>query len=274
MNIRYGEHSNHGDLSAEESRHGIRSRRLGHGSFASMLFTLVVVFASSAFWAGDARANPTWSGCTGCHGAFLATPYNSPTGGPPWAAGLHNTHRFLMISDCATCHTGDPDLGNVFLGASDGGTGFPPVSCVGCHGRQEYAGNDSLSPGLGAGLRQHHFNSFITSCAGCHADANPANYTPVGENVPPPYYFTPDTAPGHGTKPTDPCSPAGEEDCTACRTHRLRPSATSPLIAFPCARSIRRIARPSRTLNVTAGVTAVSGPEPGDREGTQDCLPS
>jgi hypothetical protein len=36
------------------------------------------------------------------------------------------------------------------------------------------------------------------------------NYTPVGEDVPPPYYFTPD--PNHSTKPTDPCSPNGEED--------------------------------------------------------------
>jgi hypothetical protein len=45
---------------------------------------------------------------------------------------------------------------------------------------------------------------------GCHADANPANYTPVGEDVPPSYYFTPDAV--HPNKPTNPCNPTGEED--------------------------------------------------------------
>ncbi|KKK94281.1 hypothetical protein LCGC14_2684430, partial [marine sediment metagenome] len=50
------------------------------------------------------------------------------------------------------------------------------------------AGNDGLSEGLGAGLRQHHVNAGISSCSGCHTDADPANYTPVGEDVFPPFY--------------------------------------------------------------------------------------
>jgi thiosulfate dehydrogenase len=44
----------------------------------------------------------------------------------------------------------------------------------------------------------------------CHEDADPANYTPVGESVQPPYYFTPDDV--FLLKPTDSCSSFGEED--------------------------------------------------------------
>jgi hypothetical protein len=47
--------------------------------------------------------------------------------------------------------------------------------------------------GLGAGLRQHHDNSGIPTCSYCHSDADPGNYTPVGEDVFPPYYGTVDT---------------------------------------------------------------------------------
>lgn len=65
--------------------------------------------------------------------------------------------------------------------------------CVGCHGRLEDGGNDGISSGYGAGLRQRHNNSGIGSCAGCHTDSNPINYTPVGEHVKPPYFGTADT---------------------------------------------------------------------------------
>ena len=74
----------------------------------------------------------------------------------------------------------------------------------------EDAGNDSIFGGLGAGLRQHHTNAGVTECKTCHADADPVNYTPVGEDVLPPYYFTPD--PEFPNKPTDPCNQKGEED--------------------------------------------------------------
>ncbi len=96
---------------------------------------------------------------------------------------------------------------------------YDPIACVGCHGRQEDRGTvptdcvDSQSTGPcgdGAGLRQHHQRAGITVCSGCHSDAVPANFTPVGESVLPPYYFTPDAA--HPLKPTNSCNPNGEED--------------------------------------------------------------
>jgi hypothetical protein len=62
---------------------------------------------------------------------------------------------------------------------------------------------------LGAGLRQHHFNAGETVCANCHADADPLDYTPVGENVLPDYYANPGT--NHPAMPTSPCL-WGEED--------------------------------------------------------------
>jgi hypothetical protein len=84
------------------------------------------------------------------------------------------------------------------------------ISCMGCHGRDEDAGNDSTSAGLGAGLRQHHTVSGINSCKACHSDANPVNYTPVGENVQPQYYKAPfDEFPNH---PADPCNWKRDED--------------------------------------------------------------
>jgi len=66
-------------------------------------------------------------------------------------------------------------------------------------------------------LRQNHYNAnrlistanglvSTRECLDCHADSNPANFTPVGEDTPPPYYFTPDAA--HPSKPTDPCNPS------------------------------------------------------------------
>jgi hypothetical protein len=41
-------------------------------------------------------------------------------------------------------------------------------------------------------------------CVNCHSDSDPANFTPAGEDTPPPYYFTPDA--DHPGKPTDPCN--------------------------------------------------------------------
>ncbi len=100
---------------------------------------------------------------------------------------------------------------------------YDPISCVGCHGRVEDRGmrpDDCVDApttngpcGDGAGLRQHHQNSGITLCASCHPDALPANFTPAGENVNPPYYFTPDSA--HPLKPINACNPNGEEDYEA-----------------------------------------------------------
>ncbi len=158
-----------------------------------------------------ANAYDDYSGCEPCHGEFWATPYISLTDGAPFPGGLHGLHRLTMLNyDCNTCHSGG-GRSPVYLNSSAGGTGFPPIGCIGCHGRAEDRADPGPPPvGDGAGLRQHHYNAGIVECAGCHTDADPLAYTPVGENVAPPYYFTPD--PNHPGKPTDPCNFAGDED--------------------------------------------------------------
>jgi hypothetical protein len=97
-----------------------------------------------------------------------------------------------MNTECDLCHTAG-DQKNPFIGSSNGTNDNPGLGCVGCHGRAEDAGNDSLSAGLGAGLRQHHQNSGVGTCLGCHTDSDPQSYTPVGEDVLPTYYGTVDT---------------------------------------------------------------------------------
>ena len=110
----------------------------------------------------------------------------------------------MLANDCDTCHSSG-GRSPVSLSSSVGGAGLDPISCLGCHGRTEGGAVN------GAGLRQHHFTSGETICFGCHADSDPGAFTPVGENVLPPYYaVTPDAA--HPDKPTAPCNPAGEED--------------------------------------------------------------
>jgi len=152
--------------------------------------------------------------CGFCHGDFRATDYVSETDGMSWG-NLHNLHRNTMLtSDCNTCHSGSSRF-PVILNFSSGGNGLSPIACVGCHGRNEdnVAGNPEVGAGrtgYGAGLRQHHYNAGVQICAECHLDADPASYTPVGENVLPDYYANPGS--NHPSMPTDPCNPAGGED--------------------------------------------------------------
>ncbi|MHB8790564.1 MAG: choice-of-anchor D domain-containing protein [Desulfobulbaceae bacterium] len=178
----------------------------------SLHIALVVPLALAA-WISPAGAYEAYStnqtdNCAACHGDFLATPYTSLVDSANWGDDLHDIHRNNMLSgDCATCHTTGGRV-PTFLGSSDGGTGLPAIGCLGCHGRTESGGTVT-----GAGLRQHHWNSGVTTCgtAGCHpGDANPTSFTTVGEDVMPPYYATPDAA--HPNKPTNPCNPAGEEN--------------------------------------------------------------
>ena len=96
------------------------------------------------------------------------------------------------------------------LGSSTGSEPLPGLGCVGCHGRTEDAGHDTVSAGLGAGLRQHHTNAGISICAGCHTDADRKNYKPVGEDVFPPYYAAGGDV--FVNLPADPCNRDGEED--------------------------------------------------------------
>jgi hypothetical protein len=146
----------------------------------------------------------TYSTCRSCHGEFLGKPYVAFTDGATWSPDLHDVHRNIMLNfDCNTCHTGNTKF-PVFIGSSNGGVGLPGVGCLGCHGREEDKGHDTISSGRAAGLNQHHHRSGVTECAKCHTDADPANYKPVGENVLPAYYFSPDAA--HPNKPTDPCT--------------------------------------------------------------------
>lgn len=176
--------------------------------------------------------------CRNCHGHFRATDaensnpslqdeYVSPTDGEPWReiyqeveetepaeeVGLHDVHRHIILdkigrSRCNVCHS-EGGRYPVFLNSS-ATTDLEPISCVGCHGRAEDAGFDSISAGLGAGLRQHHTNAGVTLCKACHLDADPANYAPVGEDVLPPFYSEPLTV--FVNHPTDPCNWMGSED--------------------------------------------------------------
>jgi len=173
-----------------------------------------IALVALAAWAPKAGAFSQYStdgstgNCASCHGDFRAANYVGLTDGQSWG-NLHDLHQTMLSGDCDTCHSSGPRF-PVILDDSAGGTGLQSISCVGCHGRSQDAGNDSISGGLGAGLRQHHWNTGTTSCVNCHTDANPANYTPVGENVLPNYYASPGT--GHTNMPTDPCNPSGSED--------------------------------------------------------------
>ncbi len=178
------------------------------------IFLIGFVLLVMALGARDARAYSQYSSnrdatyCRSCHGDFRASAYVSLVDNQTWG-NLHDIHRNTMLSgDCSVCHgaTRFP----VVLDSANGGTGLSAISCMGCHGREADAGHDDTSVGRGAGLRQHHTRAGVTVCEGCHSDANPANYKPVGENVKPAYYANPGT--NHPNMPTDPCNRGGKEN--------------------------------------------------------------
>jgi hypothetical protein len=179
-----------------------------HASFA-------VVSVALAIWAARSDAYETYSqnrdatNCAACHGDFQAADYVSSHDQTPWGTDLMAGHNNMVSFACGTCHQSLSVLFPVSIGTSAGAQGLSPTSCVGCHGRDQDAGHDGAFPGRGAGLRQHHFRAGVQICSSCHADANPASYTPVGENINPANYFTPDAA--HLNKPTDPCNANGSE---------------------------------------------------------------
>jgi hypothetical protein len=171
----------------------------------------LIILVASAIWTSKVNAFPTYSearnatNCRGCHGDFRAPGYMSFKDGTSWGIDLMNGHLINMLggSTCFACHSSGGFF-PVSLGSSSDST--LSMSCVGCHGRSDDAGNDSISAGVGAGLRQHHNNIGIATCAGCHSDANPTNYTPVGEDVIPPNYGQPNVI-----TPMDPCDADGSE---------------------------------------------------------------
>ena len=195
------------------SKGGNMGKRIGtHNGTAGIVFYFLLAFAVLAVWSSDAVAYSQYSvnrdatNCRACHGDFRSSNYVSLKDGQSWG-NIHDVHRNTMLGgDCDTCHSGSSRF-PVLLGVSGGGTGLQAISCVGCHGRSQDAGH------VGAGLRQHHTRAGLTICQGCHPDANPANYTPVGENVKPPYYANPGT--NHPNMPTDPCNLTGGENFAA-----------------------------------------------------------
>ncbi len=177
------------------------TKKLVRGAVIAIVVLSIHAAESGAYDRYSVNGDDT--NCRACHGNFRDNAYVSLSDGQDWG-NLHNIHRFDMLGgDCDTCHISSSQRFPVYTSSSGGGAGFDPIGCVGCHGRLE-------DQAAGAGLRRHHWNAGVALCAGCHADANPANYTPVGEDVLPPYYFTPDT--NHPDKPTDPCNPSGGED--------------------------------------------------------------
>ena len=105
---------------------------------AGMLITIAILMIG----ASDALAYEDYSsGCQNCHGDFTADPYISLSDGANWGDSLHNVHRIGMLGgDCNTCHSSGARV-PVFLDSSIGGSGLEPISCVGCHGRDEDNGN-------------------------------------------------------------------------------------------------------------------------------------
>jgi hypothetical protein len=171
-----------------------------------VLVVLVVgmLVGTTALAYDDYSTSRSSGNCANCHGNFRTSPYTSLADGQSWGDDLHDTHRYTMLDgDCDVCHSSGGRFPTL-LGESAGGVGMQPLGCSGCHGRAE-DGTGVGTEGFGAGLRQKHWRAGQTGCVSCHADSNPANMTPVGENVLPTYYAEPGTV--NPNIPSDPCSP-------------------------------------------------------------------
>jgi hypothetical protein len=152
-----------------------------------------------SLWAMDGGAYPTYSAtadppagnCVTCHGDFRGDPYERSI--PPatpvdqgWGTDLMDAHQDVILNECGVCH-GSSNNDPVSISLSEGttkGAGNDPfeIGCLGCHGRDE-TGEGST----GSGLRQRHTDAGVF-CGSCHSDDNPMTFTPVGEDVLPPYY--------------------------------------------------------------------------------------
>lgn len=194
--------------SPSEPHRGERPQRVSALLCGALLLLAAPAGADTMYSADGETGN-----CATCHGDFRASPYMSLSDDQSWGDDLHDVHQDMLQGDCDTCHNVFGKF-PVFLGDSIGGNGLDPISCSGCHGRAE-DGTGTGSEGYSAGLRQHHWEAGVTDCLECHDDADPINYTPVGEDVLPPYYS--DADPNHPLIPSDPCNPADAypEDCAA-----------------------------------------------------------
>jgi hypothetical protein len=168
------------------------------------IFPLFIIITSFfIFFVSNSDAYKRYNdGCQTCHGRFTDGQHGNST------LEMHR-NPYVMSTDCKLCHKSG-NKKNPYIGTSEGTSDIPGQGCVGCHGREEDAGHDgggtANSPGLGAGLRQHHWNIGATLCADCHSDADPANYTPVGEHVKPAYYGSVDT------NSNNPCNQIAQHD--------------------------------------------------------------
>jgi hypothetical protein len=173
----------------------------------AFLFGASVVHAYDQFSQNGGDA----TNCGACHGDFRSNLYISNTDGQLWG-NLHDIHRSDMLDgDCDTCHSSGGRF-PVLLNSSSGGDGLAAIGCTGCHGRAEddTAANPDFPDGSGAGLRQQHHVAGVAVCNDCHEDADPAKYTPVDEDVLPPYYANPGS--NHPAMPTAPCNADGSEN--------------------------------------------------------------
>ena len=163
------------------------------------LLAAMAVWGATAFYVADASAYEDFAqssgtgNCSTCHPSFQGF------------GELHGSHSDLTGDNCTLCHV---SVGAVPAKRLDE---VNERGCIGCHGRAEDAGNDFVfgasAPGLGAGLRQHHTNSGVTICGACHSDADPGAYTPVGEDIVPPFYGT-----VAGIIPDSPCTDGLDND--------------------------------------------------------------
>lgn len=181
---------------------------------AGLMICLLILPVGKARAYDQYSINKDATNCAACHGDFRDSPYNEglvrdpacpPTCDPntEWADGLMSTHTNLMLDgQCSACHGSGPRF-PVLLGSSQGVFGNLNRSCSGCHGRSG-DGTGTGSEGFGAGLRQHHTRAGVTLCSDHHTDADPNNFTPVGEDILPTNYQTPGVA--AGSVPDDPCN--------------------------------------------------------------------
>lgn len=189
-----------GFLNANQDLQQVRKVRLRIRDGGDSSGTGAVIFDDMSVSSG------TYSTCRPCHGEFDDSPYVSLADGQLWSMGLHGTHVPEMLNnDCLACHVASAPF-PVFVDISEGGVGLPPVSCMGCHGREADKGHDAVSPGRGLGLRQHHVQSGVAACGTCHTDSDSQVFPAVSEKLAPPYYFTPDAA--HPNKPINACTDA------------------------------------------------------------------
>jgi hypothetical protein len=157
----------------------------------------------------------TYSGCESCHPEFVGGVTNPE-------ATLHAAH-LARDNDCGNCH----GAGDTWPVSLVDGTG-----CVGCHGRFDDAGFDPISEGLGAGVRQHHFNAGQAVCVICHSiDGDPGIYTPVGEsNGSTPFYLLSELDPcADGLDNDGDLLDDGDDpDCGAAETYTISGAVTGP----------------------------------------------